>query len=51
MILDLGAPCSLFGRDWMKKWLKENGMNKNDLENVECNKSFALVIVVYMFQK
>ena len=40
MILDLGACCSLFGKDWMEKWLEENGMSKGDLENVECKKKF-----------
>ena len=40
MILGLGAPCSLFGKDWMDKWLEVNGMSKDDMENVECNKKF-----------
>ena len=40
MILDFRAPYSLFGKDWMEKWMKEHKISKDKLEKVECNKKF-----------
>ena len=40
MILDLGVPCSLFGKEWMTKFMEENKINEEDIEQAECNKKF-----------
>ena len=41
MILDLGAPYSLVGKEWMSKYMKEQGMDIGDLEKKECCKKFC----------
>ena len=40
MILDLGVPCSLVGKDWLDKYVKENGMKKENMKTIECRKKF-----------
>ena len=41
MILDLGTPCSLDGKDWMAKYIEDNGMSKDDMEKVKCIRKFC----------
>ncbi len=40
MILDLGAPCSLVGKEWMKEYAQENKVKVEDLEKRKCRKKF-----------
>ena len=40
MIIDIGAPYSLVGKEWMKKYLDEQKMDVNDLKKVRCSKKF-----------
>ena len=40
MILDLGAPCSLVGKEWLRKYLSENGIRLEDLEKKKSEKKF-----------
>merc|ERR1712243_248943 len=36
MILDLGAPVSLAGNEWMNQYLREHGLEIGDLKQSEC---------------
>ena len=36
MILDLGAPVSLAGNEWMDHYLKDHGLELKDLKSSEC---------------
>ena len=66
MILDIGAPMSLAGQKWIKKYLREYGMNMADFKVVECYQIFKfgpskqyvskrvielLIVVIHYFKK
>ena len=40
MILDLGAPVSLAGKEWMSQYLGEQGLKIKDLKMQECYQIF-----------
>ena len=40
MILDLGAPVSLAGNEWMNQYLKDYGLELNDLKSSKCHQRF-----------
>ncbi len=40
MILDLGAPISLAGSEWMDQYLKDHGLEVKDLKSLECYQIF-----------
>ena len=40
MILDLGAPVSLAGNEWMNQYLKDHGLELKDLKSSECYQIF-----------
>ena len=40
MILDIGAPVSLAGKDWMAQYLREHGLEIKDMKMQECNQVF-----------
>ncbi len=40
MILDLGAPVSLAGNEWMDQYLKDHGLEVKDLKSSQCNQIF-----------
>ena len=40
MILDLRVPCSLVGRDWLDRYVEENGMMKENMKTIACRKRF-----------
>merc|ERR1711962_1777387 len=40
MILDLGAPVSLAGNDWMNQYLKDHGLELKDLKSSKCYQRF-----------
>merc|ERR1712240_209976 len=40
MILDLGAPVSLAGNEWMDQYLKDHGLELKDLKSSECYQIF-----------
>ena len=40
MILDLGAPVSLAGNEWMDQYLKDHGLEVKDLKSSECYQIF-----------
>ena len=40
MILDLGAPVSLAGNEWMNQYLGEHGLEIGDLKQSECYQIF-----------
>merc|ERR1712101_103315 len=40
MILDLGAPDSLAGNDWMDPYLKDHGLEVKDLKSSKCHQIF-----------
>ena len=40
MILDLGAPVSLAGKEWIKQYLKDHGVELKDLKSFECHQTF-----------
>ena len=40
MILDLGAPVSLAGKDWMDRYLKEHELEIRDMKVSECYQVF-----------
>ena len=40
MILDLGAPVSLAGNEWMNQYLREYELNIGDLKQTECHQIF-----------
>ena len=40
MKLDLGAPVSLAGNEWMKQYLKDHGLEVKDLKSSECYQIF-----------
>ena len=41
MIIDTGAPVSVVGVPWMKQYLKEFGLEINNIKSVECNQPFV----------
>ena len=51
MILDLGAPCSLVGKDWLDKYVEENGMKKENMKTIECNKKFSAPFPMAPFRR
>ena len=40
MIVDLGAPCSMVGKNWLEKYVADHGVNVKDLKTEECIKKF-----------
>ena len=40
MLLDLGAPYSLVGKTWIRKYVEENKMKIEDLKQIKCRKRF-----------
>ena len=40
MILDIGAPVSLAGMEWMTQYLKEYNLEINDLKTSDCHQVF-----------
>merc|ERR1712114_106989 len=40
MILDIGAPVSLAGREWMTQYLNEHGLEIKDMKRQECKQIF-----------
>ena len=40
MILDLGAPVSLAGNEWMDQYLKDHGLEVKDLKSSQCHQVF-----------
>ena len=38
IILDIGAPCSLVRREWLKKYIENNGIKIKDLEKLKIKK-------------
>ena len=40
MILDLGAPVSLAGNEWMNQYLKDHGLELKDLKSSKCHQRF-----------
>jgi len=40
MLLDLGAPYSLVGKTWIRKYIEENKMKIEDLKQIKCRKKF-----------
>ena len=40
MILDLGAPVSLAGNEWMNQYLKDHGLELKDLKSSKCHQIF-----------
>merc|ERR1712112_148613 len=40
MILDLGAPVSLAGNEWMDQYLKDHELEVKDLKSSQCNQIF-----------
>ena len=40
MLLDLGAPYSLVGKTWIRKYIEENKMKIEDLKQIKCRKRF-----------
>ena len=40
MILDLGAPVSLAGKEWMTQYLREHGLEIKDMKTQECYQIF-----------
>ena len=40
MILDLGAPVSLAGNEWMDQYLKDHGLEVKDLKSSQCHQIF-----------
>ena len=40
MIMDSGAPHCLVGHSWLKTYLEENSLKKEDLEKEDCVKKF-----------
>ncbi len=40
MILDLGAPVSLAGKEWIKQYLEDHGVELKDLKSFECHQTF-----------
>ena len=40
MILDLGAPVSLAGNEWMDQYLKDHGLDVQDMKKSECHQIF-----------
>ena len=40
MILDLGAPVSLAGNEWIKQYLEDHGLELKDLKSSKCHQSF-----------
>ena len=40
IILDLGAPVSLAGNEWMDQYLKDHGLEVNDLKSSQCYQIF-----------
>ena len=40
MILDLGAPVSLAGNEWMDQYLKDHGLEVRDMKTSECYQIF-----------
>ena len=41
MILDLGAPYSLVGKEWIKKYVEKNGGNIDEIERKKSKKKFC----------
>ena len=41
IILDIGAPVSVAGVPWMKQYLKEFGLEIENMKNVECGQPFV----------
>merc|ERR1712115_141606 len=40
MILDLGAPVSVAGNEWMNQYLKDHGLELKDLKSSKCHQIF-----------
>ena len=40
MILDLGAPMSLAGKEWMEQYLKDHELESNKMKMLECHQVF-----------
>ena len=40
MILDLGAPVSLAGKEWMEQYLKDHELELNEMKMSECHQIF-----------
>merc|ERR1711962_1399891 len=40
MILDLGAPVSLTGNEWIDQYLKDHGLEVTDLKSSQCHQIF-----------
>merc|ERR1712240_677567 len=40
MILDLGAPVSVAGNEWMNQYLKDRGLEVKDLKSYDCHQIF-----------
>ena len=40
MILDLGAPVSVVGKEWMDQYLRDYELELNDMKMSECHKVF-----------
>ena len=40
MVLDIGAPVSLVGKEWAEKYAEENGVSLEDLRSQECEQAF-----------
>ena len=47
MIVDSGAPVSIGTSKWMKKYLKELEVNKDDITEKECNRRFKMGENIY----
>ena len=41
MILDIGAPVSIAGVSWMKKYLKEFNLEIEDMKSVSCSQPYV----------
>ena len=41
MILDIGAPVSVAGVLWMKQFLKEFGLEIENIKSMECHQPFV----------
>ena len=40
MILDLGAPVSLAGKEWMEQYLRDHELELNEMKMSECHQVF-----------
>ena len=40
LVIDIGAPVSLVGKKWVKRYMEENGLDKECMESQECEQLF-----------